>query len=390
MQQVCVIGAGPIGLAFACCLAQGTVRCKVKVLEKRAEEEIRSPQCDGRDIALTQASKEILEALGVWREISGRDIAPIREARVYNDGNEGVLRFSPHRTSDLGFLVPNRVLRRVLYREALKRDNIEICSGTSVGEVRTDEKEACVFIDGERDPLRSALLVAADSRFSPARQQMGIPVAMKHFGRVMVVCRLNHEKEHGNIAYEFFQRQGLTLALLPCRGKQSSAIITVDTEEADFVKTMPEAEMGVYLQEKFQHFLGAMTLEGKRYTYSLVGVYAKRFVKRRFALIGDAAVSLHPGTAHGFNLGLRGAHSLAQTVLKAHDMGEDIASPLFLKQYQTHHARFAWPLYCATNAFIGLYTSDHAVALRARALFLRAANACTPIKSKIVDFLTDV
>ena len=47
-----------------------------------------------------------------------------------------------------------------------------------------------------------------------------------------------------------------------------------------------------------------MELVGKRYSYPMVTTYAKKFISDRFALIGDAAVGMHPVTAHGFNLGL--------------------------------------------------------------------------------------
>src|SRR3546814_1177674 len=68
---------------------------------------------------------------------------------------------------------------------------------------------------------------------------------------------------------------------------------------------LDDAALEAAMAERFQQRLGAMRVAGPRCAYPLVGVYAKRFVAERFALIGDAAVGMHPVTAHGFNFGLR-------------------------------------------------------------------------------------
>ena len=58
--------------------------------------------------------------------------------------------------------------------------------------------------------------------------------------------------------------------------------------------------------------------------YPLVGVYARRFVARRFALAGDAAVGMHPVTAHGFNLGLDSVARLTDMARQAVRCGGDL------------------------------------------------------------------
>ena len=57
-----------------------------------------------------------------------------------------------------------------------------------------------------------------------------------------------------------------------------------------------------------------MKLVGKRYSYPMITTYAKKFTSDRFAVIGDAAVGLHPVTAHGFNLGLKGLEILISEI----------------------------------------------------------------------------
>ena len=64
-----------------------------------------------------------------------------------------------------------------------------------------------------------------------------------------------------------------------------------------------------------------MALVSDHFAYTLVAVYAGRFIADRFALIGNVAVGMHPVTAHGFNLGLLGAETLANQIAKVSDAG---------------------------------------------------------------------
>lgn len=132
-----------------------------------------------------------------------------------------------------------------------------------------------------------------------------------------------------------------------------------------------------------------MELSSKRYTYPLVAVYADRFSAHRFALIGDAAVGMHPVTAHGFNFGLKGIDNLAAKVRAALRSSQDIGSLSVLESYDREHYRTTYPLYVATNAIVGLYTDDRAPARIARSTLLRLGNAFSPVKDWLLYKLTE-
>ena len=79
-----------------------------------------------------------------------------------------------------------------------------------------------------------------------------------------------------------------------------------------------------------------------------MSVFADRFTASRAALVGDAAVGMHPVTAHGFNLGLQGQATLAEAVLRAQGEGRDIGSDAVLDEYRRRHRAAAWPIYAAS------------------------------------------
>ena len=145
--------------------------------------------------------------------------------------------------------------------------------------------------------------------------------------------------------------------------------------------------------ERYRRRLGAMRLVSSRHAYPLVTAYARRFVAMRFALIGDAAVGMHPVTAHGFNLGLRGAHTLAEELRGALARGADLARAEALDAplaaYESRHRRASWPLYAGTNLLAKLYTDERAPARLARHAALRLGNRLTPFKHIIRGMLME-
>ena len=385
--DVIIAGAGPAGLSFARSLA-GT-GLKIGVVEKLPEKILANPPADGRDIALTHFSARLLKELDVWPRFPDGSISMIREARVLNGTSSYFLHFD-HRETDketLGYLVSNHLIRKALYEALGSFPNVKLITGLEVVSVTTEAAGGSVGLsDGQA--LEASLIVAADSRFSTIRRNMGIAASMRDFGRVAVVCQMGHERSHDNIAYECFHYEH-TLAVLPLRGKTSSIVITLPTAASQAILNMDEAAFNRDVQHRFAARLGAMRLVGKRYSYPLVAVFANRFMATRFALIGDAAVGMHPVTAHGFNLGLRGQNTLAGEIESALNQQIDIGASQVLERYQRKHRLASLPLYVATNAIVKLYTDENLPAKILRSGLLRLGNFVRPARLAIMRQLTE-
>lgn len=382
-DDILIIGAGPAGLSFARALAGCGLR--VSVLEKAPESALVTPKPDGRDIALTRASQAVLQRLGIWNHLTDKDIAPLREARVLNGTGGRFVRFAEKASGPdqpLGVFVPNDRIRRAAYRAVNACPDITLRCGQ---EVVATEPGVVHLAKGK--PLRARLVVAADSRFSPTRQQVGIATARFDFGRTCIVARVRHAHEHGQVAYECF-RETMTLAVLPQHGNTASIVLTLPPLEADEALALPPADFGRFLTEAFLNRLGPMTLTGTRHSYPLVATYATRFCAERFALIGDAAVGMHPITAHGFNFGLRGAWTLAQDIRAAAELGLDIGSAALLRRYERAHRQATLPLFLATNALVELYGSSHPLAHRVQDGLIRLGARLSPVRSLLMRRLT--
>ena len=415
--DVLIVGAGPAGLSLAISLAQAGFTATV--VEQQAAATLAAPAPDGREIALTHPSRATLQRLGSWAELADGEVGAICEAQVHDGplGQHSALQLDASATPGagrapeaLGFIVPNHALRRSAYAVAARTPGVRILSSAQVTRVATLSTHAELdylappalppspsngggsAVAPTTQRLRAPLLVAADSRFSATRRQLGIGAQMTDFGRTVIVCRMRHAQPHGNVAHECFGYER-TLAVLPLPDAPEghplcSVVVTAGSANAAALMALSAHDFAAQVQAQFDQRLGAMELVGERYAYPLVAVYAQRFAGHRCALLGDAAVGMHPVTAHGYNLGLAGVERLTAALVDARQRGQDIGNPAALSRYAREHHRHAWPIYQGTNAIVRLYTDARPVPRLLRQLVLQGARRLPPLQAAIVGQLT--
>ena len=385
-HDVIVIGSGPAGSTFAAGLAGSGL--KIALIDQQARGALAAPEFDGRDIAMSQRTVDILRRYGIWQRIPSSEISPIRGARVIDGDQPHSLDFdaAPDGTRPLGRLVSNHVIRKATFAAAMDAGQVELLDDSHVVDVKPGKAASSVRLKDGRH-LTAPLVVAADTRFSAARRQAGISASMHDFGQVMIVARMTHSNSHHQLSWECFF-YGATLAILPLNGNQSSIVLTLPHHEAQvWLNKSPEA-YAAGIECKLKGLLGDMTLASERCSYPLVGVYANRFATTGFALMGDAAIGMHPVTAHGFNFCVTGAHALARRICGVADAGRDFRSAAVLKAYEAELRVRTWPLYVSTQKLVQLYVNEAKPAKWLRKAVLRAGNVFTPAKSVITGLLT--
>ena len=386
--DVTIVGAGPVGLSFARALSDTSLN--IAIIDRQTSKSLANPPEDGREIALTHLSKKILTSFGIWQEIDQNEISLIKEAKVINGASPYSLHFNHQDTSEntLGHLIPNRLVRAAAYKVAKESKAIKIITGVGVDSFNIDANKAEIKLSN-KEIIHCSLMIAADGRLSGSRRSMGIPSEVKDFGKTVIVCKMEHEKPHSNIAYECFH-YGRTLAVLPMVGNYSSIVITISSDQADAIMKMKDQTFNEDIQTRFNSRLGGMMIVGKKYSYPLYASHASHFHANRFALIGDASVGMHPVTAHGFNLGLKGSKTLATVIEEALSNKLDFASVEILSKYNQKHQRSTRPLYYGTNLLVDLYNSEKLTAKVLRRLALRFGNNFWPVKKLIMGQLTEV
>ena len=394
--DIVIVGAGPSGLCLARSLSgQGLT---IAIVEQQSLKSISNPAFDGREIALTQHSANAMQELGLWERIEPHAISQLRDAKIL-DGQSQFEMLIPHQLSkfkELGWLISNHLIRKAAFesvQQAIDQSSdITLIADQKVVKVKANDIGAQVTLNNGKE-MNARLVVAADNRFSTTRRMMGIAANMHDFGRNMLVCCMTHENPHDHIAWEWFD-YGQTLALLPMNpdlasGKfRSSVVITVPSEEADELTQLSPEAFSDDVKRRFAGRLGNMELISTIHSYPLVSVYPSRLVGKRFATVGDAAVGMHPVTAHGFNFGLLGVQTLSKEILSAHQAKQDIGNKALLERYERIHRMKTRPLFFLTRLITEIYTKESPPAKILRKALLHIGERLTPFKRSIAASLT--
>jgi len=328
--DVLVVGAGPVGALTAALMAQAGL--KVMVVEAGAPQILTAPASDGRAIAIALSAKRSLEVGGFWTRL-----APYAEAILdiqVTDGTSPVSLHYDHRdvgTEPFGWIVENEEIKSAaLYR--LTELGVPLRTSIKV-ETCVYETNGVTVTLSDGTVIQTKLVVAADGRGSPTRKASTIKVSGWDYGQSAIVCAINHEHPHHGVAHEHFMPSG-PFAILPMTGHRSGIVWTERNPLVGPIMAQDDAHFLGELSEKVGDFLGRISLAGPHFAYPLTFQMAERYINPRLALVGDAAHGMHPIAGQGLNLGIRDAAALAQVLVEAARLGQDVGTAPVLERYQ--------------------------------------------------------
>jgi 2-octaprenyl-6-methoxyphenol hydroxylase len=290
---------------------------------------------DQRHFALAHASVAALRRLGVWEGLA-REAQAIRSVEVSCQGAFGraCLRAEEFGVEALGHTVPAPALGARAVRAWRALQGITRHAPARLTALAFESDRVIATIEGERaaESLAARLVVAADGTDSAVRRFAGIGVQQHDYGQSAVVGTLALSRDLEGRAYERLSRNG-PLALLPLAGARAGFVWSVAATEAASVLALPDTEFLAALQRDFGWRAGRFRRVGRRQAWPLRAVLSNEIVGPRVALAGNAAQTIHPLGAQGFNLGLRDAMALAGLLRGAAARGADPGAPELLSHY---------------------------------------------------------
>lgn len=387
--DVIIAGAGMAGATLALALKRSGLT--PILIDPQPFEAQLAPTFDGRSSAIAFAAFRQWRTLGLAEEIEPH-AQPIEQILVTDGFSPGAsagkpagfyLRFDSEEIADrsdgepLGYMLENRRARAAL-AAGVAREGVEVLAPARVAGVAFDKAAATVTLADGRT-LRAPLVVGAEGRNSVVRAAAGVNAIGWDYPQTGVVATVTLARPHGGVAHEFFLPGG-PFAILPLTDNRASLVWTESTAKAQALKDARPEIFHAHLQRRFGDHLGEARLDGPVFTYPLSLQLAERMSAPRAALLGDAAHGIHPIAGQGLNMGLKGAAALAEVLVDASRLGEDIGSEAVLERYARWRRWDNATLAVATDAFVRLFSNNNPVLRLARGLGMAAVNRIGPAR----------
>jgi len=328
--DIIIVGGGLVGASLACALKNQAL--KIALIDKSPLNANPLHNFDARALALSLPSIECLQMLDVWPKIS--DAASIIKAvHVSKQGHFGITKISAseHQLSALGYVVNADDLNIALNQVVETLSNVTLFRPEEIVKVEKRDQGWAIQLSNQKK-LSTKLLVAADGAESVLRKQQGIEVKVQDYQQTAIVANIALNQSHQGIAYERFLEKG-SIAMLPFGENCVKCVCVVPSDQIEILKAQSDKAFLENIQHQFGHRLGFFKQSGNRIFYPLKNICAENLYSDRFVLIGNAANTLHPIAAQGFNLGIRDAATLAEVLVQAQNAHQDIGSVEVLRSY---------------------------------------------------------
>lgn len=354
--DVVIAGGAMAGMTLALALNQSSHgRLSIAVVEPYQTNHQAHPGFDSRSIALSYGTVNILKQLSLWNEI--QNVAtPIHHIHVSDRSHLGMTDISSDEvaTDALGYVVELADVGRIYDELVAQCDNITLFCPQSVNQVIRHIDRVTISLESG-EVIQGKLLVAADGAISTCCQQIGLTMSEHDFFQVAVIANVSIDQAHNNRAFERFTDQG-PIALLPMSEQRMSLVWCLRPAQAERVLQLEDNAFIDELQQAFGWRLGRFTQVGVRASYPLLLRYREQNVSHRFAIVGNAAQTLHPIAGQGFNLGIRDVVSLAEEVSQSLT---DPGSYTVLRRFKQRREEDRRSTIELTSSLVHLFSNDY-------------------------------
>lgn len=385
-RDLVILGGGLVGMTLA--LAAAKKGISSHVVDRADPAELTAEGFDGRASAISTASWNLFGNVGLAEALEPF-ACPIERIAVSDQLKPGRIDFVPEaHEGSLGRMFENRRLRLALYEAAEREPLIAFHPLTEVAERHRGPHGVSVRLTDGRD-LDGSLLVAAEGRRSPTREEAGVAVATWDYRHRAIISSLVHARPHEGTAWEIFWPAG-PFALLPMQddaeGRHRSALVwTVDEADAAGTLKLGDRAFQAEVVKRMGDILGEITSIGPRSSYPLGFHHTARVVDDRLALVGDAAHGIHPIAGQGLNLGLRDVGALVEVIADGMRLGLEPGDAQLLARYERWRGLDAFSVALATDGLTRLFGVPGKAASAVRRFGMAGVQRMAPLKTWFMD-----
>jgi 2-polyprenylphenol 6-hydroxylase len=397
-SEIVVVGAGPVGLAFA--IGAATLHnAEITLVERqtlvltRLSNENCSPKAeeyDTRVYALSPGSKTFLTHLGVWQRLPVARLTDVDAMQVWGDDVERGSQIKFEENQPVAHIVEHAALMNALIQSLETRENIHVMAGTSIKSIDTlsnsETRRKITLFD--KSDITADLVVGADGARSLVRELAGVSAKKFDYESDGVVANFRAEKPHGGIARQWFLDDTVgdksVLAYLPLPNQQISIVWSMSKRHADELLLHSAETFAEAVSQAANYPLGKLTPASEVARIGLQKLTAHDWVLPGLALIGDAAHAIHPMAGQGANLGFADARELLNALQNRSALSA-IGDLRVLRTYERARREDAASMGAVTHGLRALYLSDTAIAKRVRNQGLNVLNQMPVVKALFMN-----
>lgn len=387
-----------IGLAAALALS----RCGYRVqLLERGDWPASPPQSDASDVwdsrvlALSPASLQLLDALGVLAQLDSTRCAPVYAMQISGDDALSQLGLSAYESgvAELCRIVENNQLRAALLRCLHQAPGVRLVERAELAALEVvDGLPNLILADGQRCAAR--LVLAADGAQSRLRELAGIAVQRRPYQQVAVVAnfRLASAHPHRDCARQWFLGDSI-LAWLPLPGPRMAMVWSTTPAHAQALLAMDAQQLCAAVAQAGGLAPNSLQLLTPASAHALQFQSAVSMTGPRLLLLGDAAHVVHPLAGQGANLGFGDVAALYQTLSAQEPVAarastaavlSDPGARQVLRRVERARAEEVLRMKWLTEGLMTLFASDRPVVRGLRNAGLRFCNALPFVKTLMV------
>ncbi len=343
-----------------------------------------SSPIDPRVCAINLASQDILEKCGVFQHLHPSTYGPLQRLIAW-DLNQTITFDSAYIGKPyLGNIIENREIVRILWKKLQQHDHATLFPLAHPMAIMQTEDHIYLSLKHGLT-LQAQCIVGADGGKSWLRQHMQIPSINYVSDHSALIAVIRTTDPHEQTGWQAFNQDSI-FGLLPHRDRHDAVMIwSMPNKRAHQLLSMNSALFHAALQDAFGPRLGLLTAVTPPQLVPIPLHHAKQYTKKRMALIGDAAHTIHPLAGQGANLGLMDAAYLAACLITSHQQQRDMGQTRTTRQYERGRKAKNTEMSYITLGLKSCFMDASTLAMQTRNWGLQAINRCDLIKNYLME-----